>query len=553
MQAATAVVACIAAAAAWKVLERSEPPTAGSPVQMRLLTQAQYLNSISDAFGSDLVRVAGVRFAPLNRSGGLMALGAATAVITPGALDPLESTARAIASKVVDPEHRRFLVSCEPEAIDRPDGDCAALFLSRVGRQLYRRALLPDELERAVEVAGESTLELRDFHAGIAGALTGFLVAPQFLYVQENLEPDPSKPGQWRLDGYSKAARLSLLLWNSGPDEALLGAAERGELHTRAGLERQVERLLASARFERGVRAFFSDMLNLEAFDNIAKDPIIYPAFTLKSAADAREQTLRIVVDHLVARRGDYRDLFTTRETFLTPELAMLYRVPVENSSDGWARHELAPGDVRAGLLTQVGFLAQYSHAGRSSPTLRGRGIRETLLCQQVPNPPPNVNFAIAEAHDTRTARERLRLHRTDPTCAGCHKLTDPIGLALEHFDGAGQYREFENGEAIDATGDLDGKPFENARGLGSTLRDNPALASCLVMRLYTYSVGRPADRSEAKWMKYLNDRFSQQGYRVPDLLRTIATSTAFYAVVPAAPVTPRFADANSVRSHRAP
>jgi hypothetical protein len=274
-------------------------------------------------------------------------------------------------------------------------------------------------------------------------------------------------------------------------------------------------------------------MLAFDSFDALAKDSVIYPKFSLKVANDAREQTLRTVTDFLVAGRGDYRDLFTTRKTFLTRNLGMLYKLPVE-TRNGWEAHVFPDSDARAGLLTEIGFLALHAHPGRSSATLRGKAIRELLLCEPVPMPPANVNFGIVQ--DTgnpkyKTARDRLTAHRTDAVCAGCHKIMDPIGLALENFDGAGQYRTTENGAPIDASGELDGIAFKDAAGLGQAMHDNPATVACLVGDVYRYATGRAVQTGEADYVAWLKTGFAADGYRVPDLLRRVALSDAFYRI----------------------
>jgi hypothetical protein len=286
------------------------------------------------------------------------------------------------------------------------------------------------------------------------------------------------------------------------------------------------------------VRAFFDDMLGFDDFAVLAKDPGIYPAFVGDSVQDAREQTLRTIVDHLITRNLDYRDLFTTRHTFLSPSLATLYGVP---TPPGWTPYETPDDSQRVGLLTQVAFLASHAHPGRSSPTLRGKALRELLLCQQVPRPPPNVDFSLIEDPKStlRTARERLAAHRANPVCAGCHKITDPIGLALENFDGAGQYRATEKGAAIDTSGTLDGRNFTDPAGLAQALHDSPALPACVVKRAYTYGTGGPMRADDKTVLSYLNARFASGGYRFPDLLRTIALSHAFANVIPAPAASP--------------
>jgi hypothetical protein len=191
-------------------------------------------------------------------------------------------------------------------------------------------------------------------------------------------------------------------------------------------------------------------------------------------------------------------------------------------------------------MHSQASFVALHSHEGLSSPTLRGKALRELLLCEPVPAPPGNVNFAIAQdTHNPnfKTMRERLTAHRTDPSCAGCHKLMDPMGLALENFDSDAGYRSAENGQPLDTSGELDGIEFTDAAGLGRALHENPATAPCFVRRLYSYATGRPAARRDMAWIRYLEKSFAEDGYRAPDLMRRIATSENFYRVTASTPM----------------
>ena len=515
-----------------------EPDGQGWPPSMRLLSQGQYTNTIAAVFGHHIAP--NVRFTPVPRIAGLVAVGARAAVMTLGAFEPLESAARAVARDAVSEANRDLLVPCRPAAIDGRDNACAREFLAPAGRLLFRRPLTSAELDNVVAIAGAAVGEAGDFYHGLSAALSYLLLSPQFLYIQETAEPDPARPGQWRLDGYSKASRLSFLLWNAAPDSALLDAAESGRLNRRDGLSREVARMLASPRLEQGVLGFFDDMLVAEGFDVLAKDPIIYPAFTSKVVMQAREQLLRTIVDQVVARRADYRDLFVTRRTFMTRDLAAVYRVSVNAGANDWVPYEFSEQEYRGGLLTLVGFLARYAHPGKTSPTNRGRGLRETLLCQRVPDPPPNVNFELFEnaTAERRTARQRLDAHNTNPICAGCHRLTDPLGLVFERFDGAGQLRLTENGAPIDTSGAVNRVPVADAIELGRALRDDPALTSCLVSRAYSYASGQEIDPSNSQLLRYLERRFEEADYRFPELLRSIATSRAFHRVrAPAAMV----------------
>src|SRR6185503_14278929 len=164
---------------------------------------------------------------------------------------------------------------------------------------------------------------------------------------------------------------------------------------------------------------------------------------------------------------------------------------------------------------THVSFLASHAHPGRSSATRRGKALRELLLCQPVPLPPPNVDFSVLNDPTSpfKTARDRVNFHLQNPVCAGCHKITDPMGLALENFDGAGQFRLEEKGSTIDASGSLDGKEFKDVTGLALALHDHPQVTSCLVKRVFAYGTGSPASSDEKATLDYLNTTFAAGGY----------------------------------------
>ena len=507
----------------------SEPPTAGGPPEMRRLTEAQYENIIHDIFGAH-IEVSG-RFDPLVRTEGLFAVGARSAPITPAGFEEFYNVARSIAAQVVDPDNRLVLVPCAPTAVDGADEACARQFVTQVGRLLYRRQLTPDEADTAVANANQVAETLGDFYRGIEFALTGMLVTPSFLFIIDSLEANTN--ARTSLTAYSKASRLSFLLWDTAPDDMLLTAAETGELDTKKGVEKQLERMLNSPLMERGVRAFFSDFLDLDKFETLEKDTLIYPAYSITAAESAREQLLRTVVDHVLARDEPYPELFTTRRTFIDASLGRVYRLPVDRPDGGWQAYEFPEGDHRAGILTQMGFLALYSHPGRSSATLRGKAVRELVLCHKVPDPPGDVDFSLFNDPDapSRTARERLTVHSTAPSCAGCHKLTDPLGLGFEQFDGIGQFRTEESGARIDPTGDLDGMEYTDARGLANVISSHPDVPSCLTNQLYAYATGRPSTRDDREFLDHLVSQFADNDYRVTELLRDIATSDAFFNV----------------------
>ena len=507
-----------------------EPATDGVPTVMRRLTQSQYKNVIADVFGPG-IRVAG-SMDPDFRKDGLLAIGAAEATFSPSSLEQADALARGIAADVLSEKNRQSLLPCAPAAEAAPDPACAAQTLKLYGRLLFRRPLTSEELGLAVGLANDQAQKLKGFSKGLEYGLASLLVSPNFLFQTDVAVADPKHRGQFHLDAYSRAARLSFFLWNSGPDDLLLAAAETGALDTDKGLAREVDRLLSSPRIKDGVRAFFDDFLRFSELKTLTKDTTIYPRFSLPISEFAREQTLRTIEDILVTQDGDFRTLFTTRKTFLNRPLGVAYRVavPVKN---GWMPYEFPADDPRAGILTHLSFTALYALPGRSSPTLRGKAIREVFLCQRVPDPPNNVDFSKFEdpKSEIKTVRARLEAHATSPVCAGCHKLIDPMGLSLEKFDGLGTYRTAENGVAIDASGQLDTVKFDDATGLGATLANNPQASSCFITQLFAYGAGHKPTAEEAEWVKFVQNQFAAGGYKAREALRRIATSDNFYRV----------------------
>jgi hypothetical protein len=511
-----------------------EPMTSGGPTTFRRLSAEQYTRSIEDIFGAG-IKIPG-RFEPPLRDEGLLAIGDAKVIVTPSGIEQYELKAREIASQVMAEDHRKSILACEPQSPTAYDDVCARQFVGKYGRLLFRRPLTNEETASVLNTTRAAANQSGSFYKGLEFGLAQLLMSPSFIFRAEASEPDPDRSGVQRLDGYSLASRLSFLVWDAPPDEELLDAAAGGALYREKDLEHQIDRMLASPKFEQGVRAYFADMFGYDQFDSLSKDQGIFPKYTSQLAKDAREQSLRTIVDLLVTNNGDYRDLFTTRKTFVNRNLGALYKVPVAKAGvDGWAPYTFGPDDNRAGLLTFVGFLMlDPTHEGRSSPTIRGKSIRELFLCQKVPTPPPNVNFSVVQDTSNpmyKTARERLTAHRDNPTCAGCHALTDPTGLSLENYDAVGGYRAAENGVSIDTSGTFEGKTYTGAIALEQVLRDSPNLSNCLVRRVYEYGVGRSITASDHEWLDYADQRFAHDGHGVRGLIRTIASSKAFQAV----------------------
>jgi hypothetical protein len=500
------------------------------------LSPTQYPHIIHDIFGPD-IEVPANAVEPGVRDRGLLAIGGRKLALSSAELERYDLVAWEIAAQVVDPSRRATLIGCTPQSQDAPDEACAAQFLGTVGPLLLRRPLQDDELRRYLDTARAAAATLHDFYAGLEAALGRMLVAPSFLFRTESSEPDPANPQTLRLDAYSRATRLSFLLWDSSPDAELLAAAASGELLTDAGLGRQVDRLLASPRLERGMRAFFSDMYEFDKFETLLIDSETFPEFIPTVEADAREQTLRTIVDHLLNKNGDYRDLLVTRDTFLTPALAALYAVPLARSQElggavPWTRYRFPENTPYVGVLSHVSFLSLHGHPGASSPTLRGKALREKFLCQTIPPPPADVDFsALEDTSKAKTVRGRLEVHRSNRVCASCHRMMDPIGLAFEGFDAASRPRTTENGAPIDTSGEFDGKIFKTAAELTAILRDAPAVTSCVVDRAFSYGTQRPPTKEEREWLTALASDLRTNGVTWRVLMRRIAQRPDFYTL----------------------
>jgi hypothetical protein len=494
-------------------------------VAMRRLTQAQFSNSVTDIFGSDVVVP---KFSEPDTSlGGLLSVGASQTAFSARGVESIEDAAYGLAEQALDTDVLKArLVPCSPTGT--VDDACAEQTIESLGRLLWRRSLSDEEIQGLVVVAEQSATVLNDFYDGLEFAIAGLLQSPNFVYRIEAGVEDASTESGRAFTGTDIAARLSFFLWNSTPDHELLTAGESGELLTRDGLFAHASRLLESERARVGVRNFFSEFLQLYELDHLSKDPTIFEQFNEELGSDAAEETLKLI-DYLVFDlEGDYRELLTTRETFVNPRLAAIYNIPAP-SPDGFAYAVIPEESPRAGILGHVSFLAGHAHQVSSSATLRGKAVRTILLCQSIPAPPVDVDTSIPEpSGNALTLRDRVAEHLENPSCAACHIMTDPIGLGLENFDSIGRWRDTDNGAMIDASGDLDGILFEDPIGLGTAVGEHPSLAKCLVQRMSRYAMGRFEGNEERAILRSLQERFELHGYRVKPLIMEVIMSPLF-------------------------
>ena len=505
-------------------LAEADPRFEPAPGVLHRLTRAEFVNTLYDLFGPDVPVPQDLETdTPLH---GFSTIGATDLTVSPRAAEQLEAAAVLVSEFVMlDAARRSAFLGCEPLTIAEP---CVRTAFERFGRRAWRRPLLPPELDAILALMTDLEGQLRDVPLSLVSGLSALLQSPDFVYRVELGLPDPANPTRRRYEGFEMASRLSYFLWLSPPDEVLLDAAARGELSTEAGVRAAASRMVADAKAERGLAHFFSEYLSLDRLDGLQKDPATFPQMSGTLARSMRTEIEKVFGDVAFVRDADFRELLTTRRTFIDGELAALYGLDGPADSQAFSAVDLPGNHPRGGLLGMAGVLSMHAHHTVTSPTLRGKFIQASLLCFDIPPPPPGIPNLEDGPAGQQTMRQKLERHRADPTCNGCHQYMDPLGLALEHFDAIGAYRTTDQGLPIDARGDLDGVSFNGPTQLGHVLADHPDLGACLVRRMYRYATGHLEGRGEEPALLELSWKLGQAGHRVKALAVELAASPGF-------------------------
>ena len=509
-----------------------DPPFSPAEARLHRLTKTEYQASVRDLLGADLPTPEDLEVDTTLYGFTTVAAGALT--VGPRAAEQFETAALDLAGRLFADDARRMaLVGCSPASVDEP---CVRTFLERFGRRAWRRPLLAEELDRWQGVARTVAAQLQDPWAGLEMAVAGMLESPSFLYRVETGAPDPQHPERLKLSGYEVAARLSYFIAGTTPDDALLDQAASGALDTPAGIEAAARALLADPRAEAAPLRFFGEHLRLDRLDGMTKNAELYPQMSPTLGRSMRAEIEGMIRDLVLQDDGDLRRLFDNSGAWVNDGLARLYQLP-GRFDQATTRAEHPAPTARSGLLTTAGFLALNAHASVTSPTYRGRFVRQFLLCDEIPPPPPGVNTNLPEpaaGQGPRTLRSKLEeLHLHNATCAGCHVRMDPLGFAFENFDAVGAYRTTDNGLPVDPRGQLDGRRFQSAKDLSLLIKDDPRLASCLSRMAYRYASGHLETTGETRVLKDLAQRFAASGYRLPDLVVALVTSDGFRYATP--------------------
>ncbi|MDP9170453.1 MAG: DUF1592 domain-containing protein [Acidobacteriota bacterium] len=522
----------LASALKYRQQEDNGAGAVAQDAELRRLTHSQYNHTVRDLLGDQTAPAN--QFPPEDFINGFRNQSRGQSV-SPLLVEAYSAAAERLARSAFQGGDTHGLIPCKPSAA------CRSRFVREFGLKTFRRPLDAGEQKRYEALMAQD----KDFLKGAQLVAEAMLQSPNFLF-RLDATTDP------RVKAWATANRLAYSLWDTMPDAELFAAAARGDLATAAGVEKAARRMLADPRARESLNEFTSQWLRFDRLLTASKDRRKYPLYT-RETANAMTEEARTFVADLVWNNGNFMTLFTADYGYVSPELAGIYGVTAPAKE--FDRVPFPAGSERAGLLGQGLFLALTAKPEDSSPTARGLFVREQFLCQHVPDPPPGVNTNLPPVTEARpqTNRDRMSEHASNPTCATCHKLIDPIGFGFEKFDAVGARRdkfalEFRGrGPAspgsgrgmaartvnldIDSVGNVAGIPdsqFSSPFELGAVLAKSVQCQECVVKQYFRYTAGRletPADRPLLR--KTLDD-FRNSQFRFQEMMVSLTVAREF-------------------------
>jgi hypothetical protein len=432
------------------------------------------------------------------------------------------------ATGVGDTASRRKIFVCRPAA-PAEETACATKILSTLGRLAYRRPVDKTTLSTLMDFYQRGRAGNGSFDNGIESVLQFILASPEFL-IRFEADPKNLAPSSvYRLDDLALASRLSFFLWSSIPDDQLLTIAAQGKLKDPVVLEQQVKRMLADARSKTLITNFAEQWLHLRNLKNSGPDLQAFPDFDDNLRQAMKEETT-LFFDSIMREDRSVVDLLNADYTFVNERLARHYGI--RNVYGSQFRRINVPSDARRGLLGQGSILTVTSYPNRTSPVERGKWILTNLIGVPPQPPPPNVPPLEETSSDGKvlSLRERMEKHRANPVCAGCHRLMDPIGFALENFDGVGHWRTSEDGARIDTSGVLfNGARVNGVDGLRQALAANPQVfVGVMTEKMLTYAVGRGIEYYDLPAVRKIVQDARSKDFRFSAIVLGIVKSAPF-------------------------
>jgi len=433
---------------------------------------------------------------------------------------------------VSDTPSRRKIFVCRPTEASE-EAPCAMTILKRLTSQAYREPASSSDVEPLMKFYNQGRKD-GDFESGIRLGLQAILASPRFLFRLEEA-PATLRAGQnYRITDLDLASRLSFFIWDAGPDAELLKLAGNGTLHTPAVLDKQVRRMLADPKSEAFATRFAAQWLRLQDVDNIKPDALLFPSYDYNLAQAFKRET-ELLFGSIVREDRNVMTLLDADYTFVNERLARHYGIP-NITGDNFRRVTLGPEFAyRRGLLGQGSWLMATSVADRTSPVQRGKWIMEVLLGSPPPPPPPNVpalddTKAVAAGGKTLSTRERMEEHRKNPACASCHRVIDPLGLALENFDVTAAWRIKDNGVSVDSNGVLyDGTQISGPAGLRTALlAHSESLIRNFTENLMQYGLGRRIEFFDQPALRAIVRKAAANDYHFSSFVLGVVNSAAF-------------------------
>jgi mono/diheme cytochrome c family protein len=429
---------------------------------------------------------------------------------------------------ISDTPSRRKVFTCRPTT-PAEEASCAREIVGNLASEAFRGPVAETDFAALMDLY-EQGREERNFESGIAAALEAILASPQFLFRLEPMRSRASASGTYRIADRELASRLSFFLWAGAPDDELMKVAEAGRLSNPKELEKQVRRMLADPRAEALSTRFAAQWLRLGDVDEMLPDALAYPYYD-HSLGQAFKRETELFFDSLVREDRSLLELLTADYTFVNERIARHYGIP---NVTGTSFRRVTVPDYRRGILGHGSILVLTSVADRTSPVMRGKWVMEVLLGSPPPPPPPNVpafeETNAAAGGKLLSVRERMEEHRRNPACTSCHRVIDPLGLALENFDVTGKYRIKDNEVPVDPSGVLyDGTPMNGPQGLrDALLKQQHAVRLSFTEKLMTYALGRRLTTADMPAVRTIVRQAERDGNRMSSFILGIVRSAAF-------------------------
>ncbi|HWA71136.1 MAG TPA: DUF1592 domain-containing protein [Polyangiaceae bacterium] len=516
------------------------PTTASCPssevtrTPLRRLTRIEYANSVKSLLGVDPAPADAL---PADEVTDGFSNNAEVLTVSPLHAEKYVLVSEALAKAAVTDLAR--LTACD--AVARGEQDCALDFARRLGRRAFRRPTTPED-EQFLMTQYSAGRVGGSYAEGIEVMIRAALQSPHFLYKLETLTPADSASRLVPLNQFELATRLSYLIWASGPDDALLDAAQRGELASKQQIASRARSMLQDPQARTAIADFYGQWVGASRLAITTKSPTQFPSFT-PAVRDAMAQELPAFISYLLWT-GDHKfsTLLTSQVGFVNAALAPSYGLTATGTALSMVT--LPASQARSGILTQAGLLSALAHPDQTSPVLRGKFIRSKFLCQPPPPPPDNADITPPELSEGATARVRFSAHMNSGAgCNACHRFMDPIGFAFENFDAVGRFRTQESNQPIDASGEVVGATdaslggkFTGVRELAEKLAQSSQAQNCLVAQWFRFASGRSDDQSDSCSIATLQDTFSRSSGDLVELVVGMTQVDSFLFRSPVAP-----------------